>query len=226
MKMKKRFLGILLSLVLVLGLMPGMSLTAYAVPDGTAVTQSSGLPSSAGTYYLSENITINSTWTVQGDTTLDLNGHGIKMTGSGPVIAIEQGVHLTLNDSAPDVQHKYKVPTASPNGAGLAVVDDTGDKTFTGGYITGGNNTFSQSGYQERGGGIRVRNGTLTMNAGTIIGNHTNDGGGAIGTNDTATVNIYGGRLLHNSSNNIGGAIQQKANIYTLIPPKVGLIPV
>ncbi|MBQ9304203.1 hypothetical protein [Butyrivibrio sp.] len=31
MKTKKRFLGILLSLVLVLGLMPGMSLTAYAV---------------------------------------------------------------------------------------------------------------------------------------------------------------------------------------------------
>ena len=30
MKMKKRFLGILLSLVMVLGLMPGMSLTAYA----------------------------------------------------------------------------------------------------------------------------------------------------------------------------------------------------
>ena len=32
--MKKRFLSILLSLVMVLGLMPGMSLTAYAaVPD-------------------------------------------------------------------------------------------------------------------------------------------------------------------------------------------------
>ena len=30
MKMKKRFLGILLSLVMVLGLVPGMSLTAYA----------------------------------------------------------------------------------------------------------------------------------------------------------------------------------------------------
>ena len=30
MKMKKRFLGILLSLVMVLGLMPGMTLAAYA----------------------------------------------------------------------------------------------------------------------------------------------------------------------------------------------------
>ncbi len=30
MKMKKQFLGILLSLVMVLGLMPGMGMTAYA----------------------------------------------------------------------------------------------------------------------------------------------------------------------------------------------------
>ncbi len=33
MKMKKRFLGILLSLVMLLGLLPGMSLTAYATTD-------------------------------------------------------------------------------------------------------------------------------------------------------------------------------------------------
>jgi hypothetical protein len=33
MKMKKRFFGILLSFVMVLGLMPGMSLTAYADDD-------------------------------------------------------------------------------------------------------------------------------------------------------------------------------------------------
>ncbi|MBQ9887586.1 MAG: hypothetical protein IJM37_12130, partial [Lachnospiraceae bacterium] len=33
MKTKKRFLSILLSLVMVLGLMPGMSLTAYAATD-------------------------------------------------------------------------------------------------------------------------------------------------------------------------------------------------
>ena len=39
MKMKKRFLSILLSLVMVLGLVPGMSLTAYA--ETTTVTWSS-----------------------------------------------------------------------------------------------------------------------------------------------------------------------------------------
>ena len=39
MKMKKRFLGILLTLALILGLMPGMSLTAYA--DGTTYNPAS-----------------------------------------------------------------------------------------------------------------------------------------------------------------------------------------
>ncbi|WP_026523556.1 leucine-rich repeat protein [Butyrivibrio sp. MB2005] len=38
MKMKKRLLSILLSLVLVLGLVPGMSLTAYAAPAETLLT--------------------------------------------------------------------------------------------------------------------------------------------------------------------------------------------
>ena len=39
MKLKmKRFLGILLSLTLMLGLMPGMSLTAYAAPTETLLT--------------------------------------------------------------------------------------------------------------------------------------------------------------------------------------------
>ena len=38
MRMKKRFLGILLSLALVLGLMPGMSLTAYAASKSMAVS--------------------------------------------------------------------------------------------------------------------------------------------------------------------------------------------
>ena len=38
MKMKKRFLSILLSLVMVLGLMPGMSLTAYAEGEETLLT--------------------------------------------------------------------------------------------------------------------------------------------------------------------------------------------
>ena len=38
MKMKKRFLGILLSLALVLGLMPGMTLTAYAADGDTTYT--------------------------------------------------------------------------------------------------------------------------------------------------------------------------------------------
>ena len=37
MKMKKRFLGILLSLVMVLGLMQGMSLTAYAASHNITI---------------------------------------------------------------------------------------------------------------------------------------------------------------------------------------------
>ena len=99
MKTKKRILSILLSLVLLLGLLPGMSLTAQAEPAGEGV---SVLPTSQGTYYLTQNIEIRSTWTVpSGTTTLDLNGHSITMTGnSGGVIKLDgSNVTLTINDS-------------------------------------------------------------------------------------------------------------------------------
>ena len=46
MKMKKEFLSILLCLVMVLGLMPGMSLTAYAEGEETPLTAAKIAPSS------------------------------------------------------------------------------------------------------------------------------------------------------------------------------------
>lgn len=69
---------------------------AKTSPEGTGIAE---LPSAAGTYYLMQDITISSTWSVpSGETTLDLNGYGITMTGGG-------------------------------------------SKSFSGGYITGGNST-------------------------------------------------------------------------------------
>ena len=51
---------ILVTFAMVIGLFPGMSVKAYADPSGTGV---SSLPSTAGTYYLTDNVTISSSWT-------------------------------------------------------------------------------------------------------------------------------------------------------------------
>ena len=92
----KRFLSILLSLALVLGLIPGMSLTAYA--DGTtpvaSVTPSGGTATNytdfeaalnnwtnGSTLKLLADVTTTSQINVQNkDVTLDLNGFGVLYT--------------------------------------------------------------------------------------------------------------------------------------------------
>ncbi|WP_026523459.1 Ig-like domain-containing protein [Butyrivibrio sp. MB2005] len=62
MRMKmKRFLGILLTLVLVLGLMPGMSLTAYATEQSVTLTKSatsSGVISSSGFTIMADDLLV------------------------------------------------------------------------------------------------------------------------------------------------------------------------
>ena len=186
---KKRIFGILLSLALVLGLMIGMSATAYAEPAGTGI---SSLPEQAGTYYLTQDITIDSTWSVpSGTTTLDLNGHGIRMTQTNTkVIVVGGGANLTLNDSNPNAVHKYTPPEG---GAGKATLNESsGTLTVNGGYITGGD-----IGNDESGGAAIYVSGTLTMNGGVLIGNYGGHGG-TLQVNNGATATIYGGKITYN----------------------------
>lgn len=81
-KMKQLF-GILLSLALMLGLMPGMSLTALAE------TEVDYLPTSAGAYKLKSNITVGRSSPVElgsGTISIDLAGHTITIEADGGTI--------------------------------------------------------------------------------------------------------------------------------------------
>ena len=147
--------------------------------DFTAWTSTNSLPTTAGNYFLTSNVTISSTWNVpSGTTNLCLNGYGIIKTGSSRVITLN-GATLYLHDCNTTTEHKYTI--SSPvQGAGLAVVDDNatgGDvKTFVGGYITGANTS-------DKGAVISIEGGsTFVLNGGTLIGNKTSagHGGGAV----------------------------------------------
>ena len=144
---------------------------------------------------------------------LDLNGHGIKMTGSGSAVSVSSGATLNLYDGDAELEHKFTVSGSQPNGAGLATVDDgltSGYKTFTGGYITGGNGSLA--------GGVGVdEGGTFNMYGGSIIGNQTSVHGGGVGVSGpggkTAVFNMYGGSICYNSSA-WGGGVNIFANAY------------
>ena len=137
---------------------------------------------------LKNDIAIGTTLTVLRKVTLDLNGYVLKMTGSGSVIILDNksGItgDLTLIDSNPTAEHKFKV-----NGAEPWVLDDSGTETVYGGIITGGTGSriFFSNGVE--GGGVIIGSGALTMNGGNIVGCIANEGGGLFLSDGSFTMN-------------------------------------
>ena len=163
--------------------------------DGyTAWESNNSLPTSAGSYYLTQDVTISATWWAPvGTTNLCLNGHGITMTGSGSVIWAKDYKQKVLNlyDCGSTV-HYYDVDEND-----MAInIDETagvGRKSFTGGYIAGGVRTDSY------GGAIWVEVATFNMYGATILGNQAGIGGGVY-VSTQGTFNMYGGTIMHNKA--------------------------
>ena len=192
-------------LALCLGMTP-MTARADGEHDHDGWTGITSLPSEAGSYYLTQNIEINATWNVPGEVNLCLNGHGIRKTGSGSVIAVGSGATLNLYDCG-TATHYFDV--YSPEGLATNVNDTSGTKSFTGGYITGGDATL---------GGVLVNGGTFTMNGGSIIGNRvTPDGnrGGGVSV-ESGQFTMDGGAIRYNYAQNCGGGVAVRGGIFTL----------
>ena len=189
--MKKRILSILLTLCMVLCLVPT---TAFAEGETNRKVETEQelvdalADSSVDIITLKNDIAIGTTLTVLRKVTLDLNGYVLKMTGSGSVIILDNksGItgDLTLIDSNPTAEHKFKV-----NGAEPWVLDDSGTETVYGGIITGGTGSriFFSNGVG--GGGVIIGSGALTMNGGNIVGCIANEGGGLFLSDGSFTMN-------------------------------------
>lgn len=135
--MKKRLLSLLLALTLCLALLPGVALAATSV---TNEQQLRDAVASGGEIQLVNTITINSTLTIEsGKTvTLDLNGHVLKMDGSGSAIAVNDGAVLTIKDSPSELTHKFIKDDAR------YILDETnGTETIQRGVIIGGTGTVN-----------------------------------------------------------------------------------
>ena len=189
--MKKRILSILLALCMLFCLVPT---TAFAEGETSRKVETEQelvdalADSSADIITLKNDIAIGTTLTVLRKVTLDLNGYVLKMTGSGSVIILDNksGItgDLTLIDSNPTAEHKFKV-----NGAEPWVLDNSGTETVYGGIITGGTGSriFFSNGVE--GGGVIIGSGALTMNGGNIVGCIANEGGGLFLSDGTFTMN-------------------------------------
>jgi len=189
--MKKRILSILLALCMLFCLVPT---TAFAEGETNRKVETEQelvdalADSSVDIITLKNDIAIGTTLTVLRKVTLDLNGYVLKMTGSGSVIILDNksGItgDLTLIDSNPTAEHKFKV-----NGVEPWVLDDSGTETVYGGIITGGTGSriFFSNGVE--GGGVIIGSGALTMNGGNIVGCIAENGGGLFLSDGSFTMN-------------------------------------
>ena len=189
--MKKRILSILLTLCMVLCLVPTTAFAAGETNRKVETEQELVAALADGTadvIRLTKDIDISSSLTILRKVTLDLNGYVLKMTGSGSVIILDNksGItgDLTLIDSNPTAEHKFKV-----NGVEPWVLDNSGTETVYGGIITGGTGSriFFSNGVE--GGGVIIGSGALTMNGGNIVGCIANEGGGLFLSDGSFTMN-------------------------------------
>lgn len=183
------------------------------------------LPDS-GSYYLTENVTLNSSWTPTGDVTLCLNGKTITENDNTDAICVDSGKTVTLWDC----QDNGTVTHASgATGRGVQV---QGTFNMYGGNITGNNTTDAGGGVQvngtfnmhggsitnntavANGGGVDLHNDhTFTMTAGTISGNTSKKLGGGVNTSTSSKFTMSGGKITNNTAATNGGGVHLYSNM-------------
>ena len=210
--MKRRFVSILMALVMALSLLP-----AQALADDTNVTKltSTSGDLGSGVYRLDADVTITSTLNITGDATVDLNGYVLRYdeaANPGSIFRVEAGKTLTLTDSRPAATHEdAKLPA--------------------GGLITGGKGYRHDGGgggyhnYYYYGGGVYVGSGaSFELAGGTIYACGVRDGaeyayGGGIYA-DGGSVTMTGGAIrncvVSTDYSASGGAIYAKAGSVTM----------
>ena len=183
----------------------------------------------AGHYYLTDNITLTSTWEPKSGVVLCLNGKSITANGSFDAITVPKGRTFTLTDCGTTgmvthVQSRtgcgvqvnggtFKMYGGSisgntTDGSGGGVCVSEGTFTMENGTI-GGNTAYGRGG-----GGVYVYNGTFKMKNGTISGNSTDDskggdgnGGGVYVRGIGGSFNMSGGTINGNTAKSSGGGV-------------------
>lgn len=175
-----------------------------------------GAETSPMRYYLTEDTKLDSDIVLtNGYAVLCLNGYKLTGTGTGSVITVQGGAHLTVCDcmegsQTPEHWHNYYVaenglwtfyegelPAGAPEGA------TTG--TVQGGVITGG------IGYPY--GGAVYLSGTMSMESGVLAGNIARDNGGGVYVNDGGALILNGGSVTGNKAESYtGGGVYIRGN--------------
>ena len=168
------------------------------------------LPNTAGSYYLTKNVTLTTEWEPKSGTVLCLNGKSITLNAEGAVIDMQvYDTIFTLYDciGTGTITHGMNDDTKY-QGGGVAVSDGTFN--MYGGTITGNVGTGSGNG-----GGVLVSYGKFNMYDGEITNNSCGSSGGGVYV-DRGTFNMSGGEISSNTSGESGGGIELSSSTFTM----------
>ena len=164
-------------------------------------TSTTSLPNTAGNYYLTANVELNSYWKPADGTVLCLNGYSITVNADTEPNEVGYAGAITVN-----------------SGRTFTLADCKGEQGEYG-KITHGTNTETNSKYP--GSGVCVL-GTFLMYGGNITDNEVKQnyrsGGGVCVYASAAIFTMYGGSITDNKSNNTNGSNVSGAGggVYTI----------
>lgn len=173
-------------------------------------TETTSLPNTAGSYYLTDNVTLTAEWEPKSGTVLCLNGKSITLNAMGDVINMSaNGTIFTLYDcqKSGTITHGKDSTDTTYNGCGVVV---GGTFNMYGGNITG--NVRTDSG---NGGGVLVSYGIFNMYDGKITNNSCGLSGGGVYV-ERGTFNMSGGEISGNTSGEYGGGIELSSSTFTM----------
>ena len=158
---------------------------------------------SAGYYYLKNDITLNDAWEPADGVVLCLNGNSIKAASSLKSISVNNT--FTLTDCKGKDGSNYGQITNNTN----INVLQSGSFYFYGGSITG--NSFDTN----LSTGVIVW-GNFYMHGGEIVNNKTTGKGGGVYLGKTGTFTMTGGRIANNSAKEGGGGVYVDSDTITV----------
>lgn len=185
----------------------------------TEWADSGSLPNTAGSYFLSSDVTLTATWMLpSGTTNLCLNGHQIKLEGTnstaGSVMKMSAGAVLNLCDCSADEGGSITGGTGIGGRGGGIYMEQNAVLNMYGGQIKE-NNCLPQS-VSAKGGGIYADSGEVHLYGGAVTGNTAVNGGGICAV--SSQVIMHGDKALisENQSKYVaaGGTFGNGSGIY------------
>ena len=198
----------------------------------TAWTKTDSLPTDAGNYYLTEDVTLNATgglwipaWSPADGTKLCLNGHTVKTVSQRDVIGVEQSITFSMYDCRGNgmITQAGATDESLTHGCGIC---NNGTVHMYGGRICGNAQKIGAGVYNDQTGtfylhdgeisnnkasyshGGAYNNGVFYMYGGRITGNQAKFGGGLNNYSSNAKMYLYGGEIIGNHATSLYGGLQ------------------